>query len=179
MVRKDLSNPTPAMQFLKARGVCYSTHFYADVPGGGTAEWARQLQLDEHHVIKTLMMEDDQAQAWLMLMHGDCQVSTKALARQLNVKKISRCSPEQARRHTGEEDVGMGLGLGPFGRRKPLATCVEHSVLQLPLVYLEGGQRGCLLGLDPKFLVTVLGARPVQCALGGPGRPAGPLKSQR
>ncbi len=178
MARKDFPNETPASQFLKARGVYFSTHFYDDVEGGGTAEWASQLHLDEHHVIKTLIMEDDRAQAWVMLMHGDCQVSTKALARQLNVKKISHCSPEQAQRHLGDGVAGMAL----FGNRKSMATCVEHSVLQLPLVYIQGGQAGqsgCLLGLDPKFLISVLGARPVQCALGGPGRPAGPLKSQR
>lgn len=175
MARKDHVSETPATQFLKSRGVFYSTHIYDYVEGGGTAESARQLHVDEHHVVKTLIMEDDSLQPWVVLMHGDCQVSTKNLARQLGVKKINNCSPEVAHKHSGYL-VG---GTSPFGTRKRMSVCVENSVLQLPLIYINGGQRGYLLGLDPKFLVSMLGARPVQCALGGPAKPAGPLKSQR
>ncbi|MES2889072.1 MAG: aminoacyl-tRNA deacylase [Pseudomonadota bacterium] len=175
MARKEHVSETPATQLLKARGVFYSSHAYEYVDGGGTAESARQLGVDEHHVVKTLVMEDDAGQPWLVLMHGDCQVSTKNLARQLGVKKMQNCAPETAQRHSGYL-VG---GTSPFGTRKRMPVCVEGSVLQLPMIYINGGQRGHLVGLDPKVLVTLLGARPVQCAMGGVTRPTGPNKSQR
>ncbi len=175
MARKDHVSETPATQFLKGRGVVYGTHLYDYVDGGGTQESARQLGVDEHQVVKTLVMEDENQQPWVVLMHGDCQVSTKNLARQLGLKKIHNCTPEVAQRHSGYL-VG---GTSPFGTRKRMPVCVEGSVLQLPLIYINGGQRGYLLSMDPKVLVTLLNARPVQCALGGPGLPPGPLKSQR
>ena len=175
MARKEHVSETPATQFLKGRGVVYSAHHYEYIDGGGTAESARQLGVDEHHVVKTLIMEDDAQQPWVVLMHGDCQVSTKNLARQLGLKKIHNCAPEVAQRHSGYL-VG---GTSPFGTRKRMPVCVESTILQLPLIYINGGQRGYLLGLDPKALVTLLGARAVECALGGPARPSGPLKSQR
>jgi Cys-tRNA(Pro) deacylase len=175
MARKEHISETPATQFLKARGVVYRPHVYDYVDGGGTQESARQLGVDEHHVVKTLIMEDEAQQPWVVLMHGDCQVSTKNLARQLGLKKIHNCAPDVAQRHSGYL-VG---GTSPFGTRKRMPVCVEGSVLQLPLIYINGGQRGYLLGLDPKALETLLGARPVQCAMGGPAAPAGPSKSQR
>lgn len=175
MARQAHVSETPATQFLKAHGVVYSTHLYDYIDGGGTAESARQLGVDEHQVVKTLVMADENQQPWAVLMHGDCQVSTKNLARQLGLKKIHNCAPEVAQRHSGYL-VG---GTSPFGMRKRMPVCVEASVLQLPLIYINGGQRGHLLGMDPKALVKLLNARPVQCALGGPGLPPGGLKSQR
>ena len=145
------------------------------VDNGGTAESARQLGVDEHHVVKTLVMEDENAQPLVVLMHGDLQVSTKNLARQIGVKKVQNCKPEVAQRHSGYL-VG---GTSPFGTKKAMPIYVEATVLELPRVYINGGQRGYLVGIDPKVLVTLLGARPVQCATGGAVVAQGPLKSQR
>lgn len=160
MARKDHASETPATQLLKARRVAYSEHLYDYVERGGTTESARQLGVDEHHVVKTLVMEDDKAAPLIVLMHGDRQVSTKALARQIGVKKVSPCKPEVAQRHSGYL-VG---GTSPFGTRKPLPVYVEASVLLLPRIYINGGKRGYLVGIEPKVLSDLLGARPVECA---------------
>ncbi len=160
MARKDHASETPATQLLKARRVAYSEHLYEYVERGGTTESARQLGVDEHHVVKTLVMEDDKAAPLIVLMHGDRQVSTKALARQIGVKKVSPCKPEVAQRHSGYL-VG---GTSPFGTRKPLPVYVEASVLLLPKIYINGGKRGYLVGIEPKALLDLLGARPVECA---------------
>lgn len=120
-------------------------------------------------------MEDERAQPLVVLMHGDLQVSTKNLARQIGVKKVQNCKPEVAQRHSGYL-VG---GTSPFGTKKAMPIYVEATVLELPRVYINGGQRGYLVGIDPKALVTLLGARPVQCATGGAVVAQGPLKSQR
>ncbi|MDO9314034.1 MAG: Cys-tRNA(Pro) deacylase [Burkholderiaceae bacterium] len=175
MSRKDHASETPATQLLKRRAVIYSEHLYDYVENGGTAESARQLGVDEHHVVKTLIMEDDTAQPLVVLMHGDLQVSTKNLARQIGAKKVQNCKPEVAQRHSGYL-VG---GTSPFGTKKAMPIYVEATVLELPRVYINGGQRGYLVGIDPKVLVTLLGARPVQCATGGVVVAQGPLKSQR
>ena len=175
MTRKDHASETPATQLLKRRAVIYSEHLYDYVENGGTAESARQLGVDEHHVVKTLIMEDDSAQPLVVLMHGDLQVSTKNLARQIGAKKVQNCKPEVAQRHSGYL-VG---GTSPFGTKKAMPIYVEATILELPRVYINGGQRGYLVGIDPKVLVTLLGARPVQCATGGVAVAQGPLKSQR
>ena len=175
MSRKEHVSETPATQVLKRRAVFYSEHVYDYVDNGGTAESSRQLAVDEHHVVKTLVMEDDNAQPLIVLMHGDFQVSTKNLARQINAKKVHNCKPEVAERHSGYQ-VG---GTSPFGTRKAMPVYVEATVLELPLIYINGGRRGYLVGIDPKVLVTVLGARPVQCATGGAVVPQGPSSSQR
>ena len=175
MSRKDHASETPATQLLKRRAVVYTGYLYDYVDNGGTAESARQLGVDEHHVVKTLVMEDENAQPLLVLMHGDLQVSTKNLARQIGVKKIQNCKPEVAQRHSGYQ-VG---GTSPFGTKKAMSVYVEATVLELPRIYINGGQRGYLVGIDPKVLVTLLGARPVQCATGGAVVAQGPLKSQR
>jgi Cys-tRNA(Pro) deacylase len=175
MSRKDHASETPATQLLKRRAVIYSEHLYDYVDNGGTAESARQLGVDEHHVVKTLIMEDETAQPLVVLMHGDLQVSTKNLARQIGAKKVQNCKPEVAQRHSGYL-VG---GTSPFGTKKAMPVYVEATVLELPRVYINGGQRGYLVGIDPKVLVTLLGARPVQCATGGIVVSQGPLKSQR
>jgi Cys-tRNA(Pro) deacylase len=153
---------TPATQWLKRHGVAYSEHPYAYVEQGGTAESARQLGVSEHAVIKTLVMQDDKAQPLVVLMHGDRQVSTKNLARELGVKSIEPCKPEVAQRHSGFL-VG---GTSPFGfKREGVRVVVEASVLDLPRICINGGQRGYLVGIEPRVLTEILGAQPVHCAL--------------
>lgn len=153
---------TPATQCLKAAGVIYTEHPYDYVDHGGTAESARQLGIDEHCVIKTLVMHDDQGQPLIVLMHGDRQVSTKNLAREIGVKSVEPCQPEVAQRHSGYL-VG---GTSPFGLKKPMPVVVEASVLALPRICINGGRRGYLVGISPQVLVDLLGARAVKCALG-------------
>jgi Cys-tRNA(Pro) deacylase len=130
------------------------------VEHGGTAESARQLGVPEHEVVKTLVMQDDAAQPLIVLMHGDRQVSTKALARAIGVKSVEPCKPDVAERHSGYR-VG---GTSPFGTRKAMRVVVEASVLELPRVLINGGQRGFLIGIDPKVLVSLVQAQPVQVA---------------
>jgi Cys-tRNA(Pro) deacylase len=163
MAKKDKHvSETPATAWLKARGVAYTEHPYDYVEHGGTAESARQLGVDEHAVIKTLVMQDDRAEPLIVLMHGDRQVSTKNLARAIGVKSVEPCKPEVAQRHSGFL-VG---GTSPFGTKKAMRVFVEASVLALPRICINGGRRGYLVGLAPAVLVDKLGAVPVQCALG-------------
>ena len=152
---------TPATQFLRRHGVAFTEHVYDYVEHGGTAESARQLGVDEHAVVKTLVMQDDRGQPLVVLMHGDRQVSTKNLARQIGVKSVEPCKPEVAQRHSGYL-VG---GTSPFGTRKALPVYVEETVLALPRICINGGRRGYLVGLEPARLVELLQARPVNCAL--------------
>ena len=162
MAKKDKHvSETPATAWLRGRGIAFSEHPYDYVEHGGTAESARQLGVDEHAVVKTLVMQDDKAQPLIVLMHGDRQVSTKNLARALGVKSVEPCSVEAAQRHSGYP-VG---GTSPFGTRKALPVVVESSVLALPRVWINGGRRGYLVGISPAVLRDALGARPVQCAL--------------
>ena len=160
MAKKDHVSETPATQLLKQRKVAYTEHIYEYVDHGGTTESARQLGVDEHHVVKTLVMEDENAKPLIVLMHGDRQVSTKNLARQIATKKVVPCKPEVAQRHSGY----MVGGTSPFGTKKAMPVYVEESVLGLPRIYINGGRRGYLVGVEPRVLVEVLGARPVQCA---------------
>jgi Cys-tRNA(Pro) deacylase len=162
MARKDKHvSETPATAWLKARGVAYTEHPYDYVDHGGTAESARQLGVDEHAVVKTLVMQDDKAQPLIVLMHGDRQVSTKNLAREIGAKSIEPCTPEAAQRHSGYL-VG---GTSPFGTKKAMPVYVEATVLALPRICINGGRRGYLVGIAPQVLADVLGARPVSCAL--------------
>jgi len=151
---------TPATRWLRERGIVFSEHPYAYEEHGGTAVSARELGVDEHAVVKTLVMEDETAEPLIVLMHGDRKVSTKALARAIGVKRIAPCKPEVAERHSGYR-VG---GTSPFGTRKSMRTYVEASVLALPTIYINGGRRGYLIGLAPGVLTDALAARPVQCA---------------
>ncbi len=153
---------TPATQWLKRHGVAFTEHPYEYVEHGGTAESARQLGVSEHAVIKTLVMQDDKAQPLVVLMHGDRQVSTKNLAREMGVKSVEPCKPEVAQRHSGFL-VG---GTSPFGfKREGVPVLVEASVLDLPRIVINGGRRGYLVGIEPRVLIETLGARPVHCAL--------------
>lgn len=152
---------TPATAALKAARVAFTEHPYDYVDHGGTAESARQLGLDEHAVVKTLVMQDDAAKPLIMLMHGDRKVSTKNLARQAGRKSVQPCEPEVAHRHSGYQ-VG---GTSPFGTRKRLPVYVERSVLDLPRIWINGGRRGYLVGIAPAVLTELLHAVPVDCAL--------------
>ena len=152
---------TPATAFLRGHGVSFSEHVYDYVEHGGTEESARQLGVPEHAVIKTLVMQDDKAQPLVVLMHGDKQVSTKNLARQIGAKSVEPCKPEVAQRHSGYL-VG---GTSPFGLRKPMPVYIEASALALPRICINGGRRGYLVGIAPQVLVDLLGAKPVNCGL--------------
>lgn len=152
---------TPATQWLRDRNIVYTEHVYDYVEHGGTAESARQLGVDEHAVIKTLVMQDERAAPLLVLMHGDCTVSTKNLAREIGAKSVEPCAPAVAQRHTGYQ-VG---GTSPFGTRKPLPVYVEASVLALPRIYINGGRRGYLVAVPPEVLAAPLGGTRVHCAL--------------
>jgi Cys-tRNA(Pro) deacylase len=151
---------TPATQALRRAGVAFSEHVYEYLEHGGTAESARQLGVDEHAVVKTLVMQDEQARPLVVLMHGDRQVSTKNLARAIGVKSVAPCVPEVAERHSGYL-VG---GTSPFATRKAMPVHVEETILDLERIYINGGRRGYLVGIEPKVLITLLGASPVRCA---------------
>ena len=151
---------TPATQFLRRHGVAFGEHSYDYVDHGGTAELSRQLGVDEHHVVKTLVMEDEHAKPLIVLMHGDRTVSTKNLARQIGAKRVEPCKPEVASRHSGYL-IG---GTSPFGTRKAMPVYVESSILELEQILLNGGRRGFLVSIAPKVLTELLDAKPVQCA---------------
>jgi Cys-tRNA(Pro) deacylase len=161
MVKSKHVSETPAIQLLRERKVAYTEHVYEYVDRGGTAESARQLGVDEHCVVKTLVMQDDAGDPLLVLMHGDCTVSTKNLARQIQRKRVEPCRPDVAQRYTGYL-VG---GTSPFGTRRAMRVFAERSVLAMPLVYINGGRRGYLVGIAPGVLTEVIGAIPVDCAL--------------
>ena len=152
---------TPATQMLKAHKVAFTGHPYDYVEHGGTAESARQLGLDEHHVVKTLVMQDQDSKPLIVLMHGDRKVSTKNLARQIGAKSVEPCKPEVANRHSGYL-VG---GTSPFGTRRAMPVFIEEGILALPKILINGGRRGYLVGIDPQVCVALLDARPVRCAL--------------
>lgn len=151
---------TPATQMLRRAGVAFGEHPYEYVEHGGTNESARQLGVDEHYVVKTLVMEDEHAKPLIVLMHGDRKVSTKNLARQIGAKRVEPCKPEVANRHSGYL-VG---GTSPFGTKKTMPVYVESTILELDQIWLNGGRRGYLVSLAPATLVSLLGATPVQCA---------------
>jgi Cys-tRNA(Pro) deacylase len=163
MAKSRHVSETPATQFLKQHKVAYSEHTYDYVDHGGAAEAARQLGLDAHTVVKTLIMEDEAARPLVVLMHGDREVSTKNLARQANLKKVAPCQPDAAQRHSGYQ-VG---GTSPFGTRKRMPVWVEKSVLDYPTIYINGGRRGYLIGIAPQVLIDLLEARAVSVALEG------------
>lgn len=161
MAKRPHVSETPATAFLKLHGVVYTDHPYEYEEHGGTEVSARELGVDEHAVIKTLVMEDQDGKPLLVLMHGDRKVSTKNLARQAGVKSIAPCKPEVAGRHTGYL-IG---GTSPFGTRKAMPVYAEKTIFDLPKIYINGGRRGFLVGIDPQVLVQLLQARPVHCAL--------------
>ncbi len=163
MAKKDKHHvsETPATQLLRQHRVPFTEWTYDYVEHGGSSESARQLQLDEHLVVKTLIMQDQDAKPLIILMHGDCTVSTKNLARQIGAKSVQPCQPEVANRHSGYL-VG---GTSPFATRRSMPVYIERSILALPQITINGGRRGYLLQIDPQVCVQLLQAQPVDCAL--------------
>lgn len=152
---------TAAMRWLRERGIEFSVHPYRYEERGGTRVSSRELAVPESNVIKTLVMENERTSPLIVLMHGDREVSTKNLARTLGCKTVTPCRPDVAERHTGYR-VG---GTSPFGTRKPLAVYVERTILVLPTIYINAGQRGLLVQLAPSVLVDQLMATPVDVAV--------------
>ena len=152
---------TPAIRVLRQHAVPFTEHAYRYEARGGTRVSARELGVDEHTVIKTLVMQDEGKQPLIVLMHGDREVSTKNLARQIGAKTVEPCDPVVAERHTGYQ-VG---GTSPFGTRKALPVYVERSILALPRIHINGGRRGFLVALAPADLVRVLQPTPVDAAI--------------
>ena len=161
MAKKVHVSETPATQLLRAHGVPFTEHPYEYLEHGGAQHSAQVLGLDPFTVVKTLVMQDQDAKPLLVLMHGNRTVSTKNLARQIGAKSVEPCKPEVANRHSGYL-VG---GTSPFGTRRAMPVYIEESVLALPRITLNGGRRCYLGGLDPQVCVQLLGAKPVQCAL--------------
>jgi Cys-tRNA(Pro) deacylase len=161
MAKKDHVSETPATALLKASKEAFTEHPYEYLEHGGAQHSAAVLGLDPFAVVKTLVMQDQDAKPLLVLMHGNRKVSTKNLARQIGAKLVEPCKPEVANRHSGYL-VG---GTSPFGTRRTMPVYIEATILDLPRIVLNGGRRGYLVGIDPQVCVRLLGARPVQCAL--------------
>ncbi|OEZ93892.1 Cys-tRNA(Pro)/Cys-tRNA(Cys) deacylase YbaK [Janthinobacterium sp. HH107] len=161
MAKKEHISETQATQLLRKHQVSFEEHPYPYEEHGGTSVSARELGVPEHAVIKTLVMQDEAAKPMIVLMHGDCKVSTKNLARGIGCKSVEPCKPEVAQRHSGY----MIGGTSPFGTKKAMPVYVEASILDLPRIYINGGRRGFLVSLAPQVLLDLLKAKPVQCAL--------------
>ncbi|MCC7701792.1 Cys-tRNA(Pro) deacylase [Janthinobacterium sp. GW460P] len=161
MAKKEHISETQATQLLRKHRVSFEEHPYPYEEHGGTSVSARELGVPEHAVIKTLVMQDEAAKPLIVLMHGDCKVSTKNLARGIGCKSVEPCKPEVAQRHSGY----MIGGTSPFGTKKTMPVYVEQSILDLPRIYINGGRRGFLISLAPQVLLDLLKAKPVQCAL--------------
>ena len=152
MAKTDDYPITQAVRVLREHKVSFTAHLYDYVERGGTEHSAAMLGVEEHCVIKTIVLEDDQKQPLICLQHGDYEVSTKNLARARGCKNIGPCSPDTAHRHTGY----MVGGTSPFGTRKPLPVYMQRSIEELPMIYINGGKRGFLIGLAPSDLRRVL-----------------------
>ncbi|MFZ6689169.1 Cys-tRNA(Pro) deacylase [Undibacterium sp. SXout11W] len=161
LAKKEHVSETPATQFLRKNKVEFSEHPYSYEEHGGTAVSARELGVDEHAVVKTLVMQDEAAKPLIVLMHGDRKVSTKNLARQISCKSVEPCKPEIAQKHSGYL-IG---GTSPFGTRKVMPVYVERGILALPKIYINGGRRGYLVGIAPSVLEDCLNAKIVECAI--------------
>ncbi|WP_395056533.1 aminoacyl-tRNA deacylase [Polaromonas sp.] len=161
MSKKEHVSETPATQLLKANKVVFTEHPYEYLEHGGAQHSAEVLGFDPFTVVKTLVMQDQDAKPLLVLMHGNRKVSTKNLARQIGAKSVEPCKPEVANRHSGYL-VG---GTSPFGTRKAMPVYIEESILALPDIAINGGRRGYLVRLDPRVCVALLGAKSVNCAL--------------
>jgi Cys-tRNA(Pro) deacylase len=161
MAKSTRVSETPAIAFLRAHGMSFTEHPYEYLEHGGAQYSAQALGLDPYAVVKTLVMQDDKASPLIVLMHGNRTVSTKNLARQIGVKSVAPCAPEVAQRHSGYL-VG---GTSPFATRKRMPVYVERSILGLPRIWINGGRRGYLVGIDPEVCTRLLKAQPVDCAL--------------
>jgi Cys-tRNA(Pro) deacylase len=161
MARKGHISETPATALLRAHGVAFTEHPYPYLEHGGAQHSAQVLGWDPFTVVKTLVMQDQDARPLLVLMHGNRKVSTKNLARQIGAKSVEPCKPEVANRHSGYL-VG---GTSPFGTRREMPVFIEEGILALHRILINGGRRGYLVGIEPQVCVQLLGAKPVQCAL--------------
>lgn len=158
---KDRPPVTTAIRELRAHKVAFTDHLYAYEEKGGTAVSARELGVDEHAVVKTLVMEDEGRNPLVVLMHGDLKVSTRELARAIGVKTVAPCNPEVANRHSGYL-VG---GTSPFGTHRKMPVYMEETILTLPKIYINGGRRGYLIGIDPEEVVRVLAPKMVKVGI--------------
>ncbi|HWA13143.1 MAG TPA: Cys-tRNA(Pro) deacylase [Burkholderiales bacterium] len=158
---RDKAPVTPAVRELRDRKVAFTDHLYEYEEKGGTAVSARELGVDEHAVVKTLVMEDESRNPLVVLMHGDLKVSTKELARVIGVKAIAPCNPDVANKHSGY----MVGGTSPFGTRKKMPVYMEETILALPVIYINGGKRGYLVGIDPKEAVRLLSPKLVRVGI--------------
>jgi Cys-tRNA(Pro) deacylase len=156
---KEKTHVTAAVRFLRENEIAFTEHPYQYVEKGGTSTFAKQYRVDEHMVIKTLVMEDDAGRPFIVLMHGDKEVSTKEIARILGVKKAGPSANPQ--KHSGY----MIGGTSPFGTRKAMPVYMEETILELPKVYINGGRRGYLIAMDPHDIVKTLNAHPVHAAI--------------
>jgi len=161
MAKKDKVSETPATALLRQQGVSFTEHPYDYLEHGGALHSAQVLDMDPFAVVKTLIMQDQDAKPLVVLMHGNRKVSTKNLARQVGLKSVEPCTPEVANRHSGYL-VG---GTSPFATRRAMPVFIEESILALPRICINGGRRGYLVGIDPQVCVQLLGARAVNCAL--------------
>jgi len=153
---------TPAVRLLREKRIVFEPHIYAYEERGGTRRSAEELQVDEHAVIKTLVMETDSREPLIVLMHGDREVSTRELARTLGIKRVSPCDPDVAQKHTGYQ-IG---GTSPFGTRKALPVYAEKTIFDLPVIYINGGKRGFLVSIDSNDLRRALRILEVNVAIG-------------
>ena len=158
---KEKTPVTPAVRALRAAGIAFGDHLYPYEEKGGTAVSSRELGVDEHCVIKTLVMEDDRKEPLIVLMHGDLQVSTRELARQIGARAVEPCRPETAQKHTGY----LTGGTSPFGTKKNMPVYCEETILALPTIYINGGKRGYLVSLAPSELQKLLQVTPVQVGI--------------
>ena len=161
MAKAHHVSETPATALLRARGVAFTEHPYEYLEHGGAEHSAAVLGFDPFSVVKTLVMQDQDAKPLVVLMHGNRKVSTKNLARQIGAKSVEPCKPEVANRHSGYL-VG---GTSPFGTRRDMPVYIERTILALPRIVINGGRRGYLVGIDPQVCVQLLGATPVDCAI--------------
>ena len=152
---------TPAVRMLRDQKINFEPHLYDYQEHGGTARSAAELGVEEHSVVKTLVMETDQREPLIILMHGDREVSTKELARAINAKTVAPCKPDVAQKHTGY----MVGGTSPFGTRRSLPVYVERTIFDLPKIYINGGKRGFLVSIDPQILKTALPVHEVAVAI--------------
>ena len=161
MAKKDKVSETPATALLRQHGVDFTEHPYEYLEHGGAQHSAQVLGMDPFSVVKTLIMQDQDAKPLVVLMHGNCKVSTKNLARQIGAKSVEPCTPEVANRHSGYL-VG---GTSPFATCRSMPVYIEETILALPRISINGGRRGFLVGIEPQVCVRLLGAQAVQCAL--------------
>lgn len=152
---------TQAVRFLKQKKIPFAPHLYPYVDHGGTRQASLTLNVEEHMVIKTLLMETNDKHAFIVLMHGDCDVSTKQLARRLGVKRVTPCDEKSAEKYTGYK-VG---GISPFGTRVKLPVYAERSIMELEKICINGGKRGYMVVISSSDLDKALSVKTIEVAI--------------